>query len=333
MNEINTIVSDIKKGNLKPIYFLMGEESYYIDKISDFIEETVLDEAEKGFNQQVMYGRDATIEDIVGAAKRYPMMAERQVLIVKEAQDLSRNIEKLVSYAENPQPTTVLVLNYKYKKLDKRKKIYKVIAKSGLIFESKKLYENQVSDWIRRVLSGKKYQVEPKAAQMLVEFLGTNLSKISNELDKLMLILPEGTIINPTHIEENIGISKDYNNFELRKAVGEKNVVKANRIIAYFAENPKNNPLVMTISLLNSFFTQLLLFHSLDDRSKNSVAKMLGVNPFFVDEYFLAARNYPMRKVAQVIAFLRDADIKSKGVGANQTNEDVLKELLFKILH
>ena len=305
----------------------------YGDKISDFIEETVLDEAEKGFNQQVMYGRDATIEDIVGAAKRYPMMAERQVLIVKEAQDLSRNIEKLVSYAENPQPTTVLVLNYKYKKLDKRKKLYKVIAKSGLIFESKKLYENQVSDWIRRVLSGKKYQVEPKAAQMLVEFLGTNLSKISNELDKLMLILSEGTIINPTHIEENIGISKDFNNFELRKAVGEKNVVKANRIIAYFAENPKNNPLVMTISLLNSFFTQLLLFHSLDDRSKNSVAKMLGVNPFFVDEYFLAARNYPMRKVAQVIAFLRDADIKSKGVGANQTNEDVLKELLFKILH
>ena len=333
MNEINTIISDIKKGNIKPIYFLMGEESYYIDKISDFIEDTVLDEAEKGFNQQVMYGRDATIEDIVGAAKRYPMMAERQVLIVKEAQDLSRSIEKLVSYAENPQPTTVLVFNYKYKKLDKRKKLYKVIAKSGLIFESKKLYENQVSDWIRRVLSGKKYQVEPKAAQMLVEFLGTNLSKISNELDKLMLILPEGTIISPTHIEENIGISKDYNNFELRKAVGEKNVVKANRIIAYFAENPKNNPLVMTISLLNSFFTQLLLFHSLDDRSKNSVSKMLGVNPFFVDEYFLAGRNYPMRKVAQVIAFLRDADIKSKGVGANQTNEDVLKELLFKILH
>ena len=333
MNEINTIISDIKKGNIKPIYFLMGEESYYIDKISDFIEDTVLDEAEKGFNQQVMYGRDATIEDIVGAAKRYPMMAERQVLIVKEAQDLSRSIEKLVSYAENPQPTTVLVFNYKYKKLDKRKKLYKVIAKSGLIFESKKLYENQVSDWIRRVLGGKNYQVEPKAAQMLVEFLGTNLSKISNELDKLMLILPEGIIISPTHIEENIGISKDYNNFELRKAVGEKNVVKANRIIAYFAENPKNNPLVMTISLLNSFFTQLLLFHSLDDRSKNSVSKMLGVNPFFVDEYFLAGRNYPMRKVAQVIAFLRDADIKSKGVGANQTNEDVLKELLFKILH
>ncbi|QNM86630.1 DNA polymerase III subunit delta [Polaribacter pectinis] len=333
MNEINAIVSDIKKGNIKPIYFLMGEEPYYIDKISDFIEDTVLDEAEKGFNQQVMYGRDATIEDIVGAAKRYPMMAERQVLIVKEAQDLSRTIEKLVSYAENPQPTTVLVINYKYKKLDKRKKLHKVIAKAGLVFESKKMYENQVSDWIRRVLSGQKYQIEPKASLMLVEFLGTDLSKISNELDKLMLILPKETIISDKHIEENIGISKDFNNFELRKAVGEKNIVKANRIINYFAENPKNNPLVMTISLLNSFFTQLLMFHGLKDKSKSSVAKTLGVNPYFVDEYFVAGRNYPMRKVAQVIAFLRDADVKSKGVGAKQTPDDILKELLFKILH
>ncbi len=333
MNEINAIVSDIKKGNLKPIYFLMGEESYYIDKISDFIEDTVLNDAEKGFNQQVIYGRDATIEDIISSAKRYPMMAERQVLIVKEAQDLSRTIEKLVSYAENPQPTTVLVLNYKYKKLDKRKKIYKAIAKSGLIFESKKLYDNQVSDWIRRVLNGKKYKIEPKAALMLIEFLGTDLSKISNELDKLMLIIPTESIINDKHIEDNIGISKDFNNFELRKAVGEINVVKANRIINYFSENPKNNPLVMTISLLNSFFTQLLLFHGLQDKSKSAVAKGLGVNPYFVDDYFLAARNYPMRKVAQVIAFLRDADVKSKGVGASQSQSDILKELLFKILH
>ncbi|WP_297802651.1 DNA polymerase III subunit delta [uncultured Polaribacter sp.] len=333
MNEIRNIVSEIKKGNIKPIYFLMGEEPYYIDKISDFIEENVLDEAEKGFNQQVMYGRDVSIEDIVSSAKRYPMMAERQVIIVKEAQDLSRNIEKLLSYAENPQPTTVLVLNYKYKKLDKRKKLHKVIAKTGFIYESKKMYENQVSDWIRRVLSGKKYQIEPKASQMLVEFLGTDLSKISNELDKLMLILPQETIIDDTHIEDNIGISKDFNNFELRKAVGEKDILKANRIINYFAENPKNNPLVMTISLLNSFFTQLLSFHGLQDKSKNSVAKSIGVNPYFVDEYFLAGRNYPMRKVAQVIAILRDADLKSKGVGASQSQKDILKELLFRVLH
>jgi len=333
MNEIRAIVSDIKKGNIMPIYFLMGEEPYYIDKISDFIEENMLDEAEKGFNQQVMYGRDTTIEDIVSSAKRYPMMAERQIIIVKEAQDLSRNIEKLAAYAENPQSTTVLVINYKYKKLDKRKKLYKIISKSGLIFDSKKLYENQVSDWIRRVLSGRKYKIEPKASQMLVEFLGSDLSKISNELDKLVLILPEDTIINDKHIEENIGISKDFNNFELRKAVGEKNLVKANRIINYFSENPKNNPLVMTISLLNNFFTQLLLFHGLQEKSKSAVAKSLGVSPYFIDEYFLAARNYPMRKVAQVIATLREADVKSKGVGASQSHKEILKELLFKILH
>lgn len=333
MNEIRAIVSDIKKGNIKPIYFLMGDEPYYIDKISDYIEKTVLDEVEKGFNQQVMYGRDASIEDIVSSAKRYPMMAERQVLIIKEAQDLSRTIEKLVSYAQNPQPTTVLVINYKYKKLDKRKKLHKAIAKSGLIYESKKLYDNQVSDWIRRVLSGKKYQIEPKAAQMLVEFLGTDLSKISNELDKLMLILPVETIINDKHIEENIGISKDFNNFELLKAIGTKNILKANRIINYFVENPKNNPTVMTISLLNNFFTKLLLFHGLKNKSKDAVSKSLGVSFYFVDDYFTASRNYPMRKVAQIIAFLRDADVKSKGVGASQSQRDILKELLFKILH
>jgi DNA polymerase-3 subunit delta len=333
MNDVKHIVDDIKQGNLKPIYFLMGEEPYYIDKISDFIENTVLDESEKGFNQVVMYGRDVSIDEIVSSAKRFPMMAEHQVIIVKEAQDLSRTIDKLEAYASNPQQSTILVINYKYKKLDKRKKVYKAVAKSGLIYESKKLYENQVGDWIVKVLRGKKFSIEPKASQMLVEFLGTDLSKISNELDKLTSVLPEKTIITPNHIEENIGISKDFNNFELRKAVGNKDVVKANRIINYFSQNPKNNPLVMTISLLNSFFTQLLMYHGLQDKSKASVAKSLGVNPYFVDDYASAARNFPMRKVSQVIGFLRDADVKSKGVGANQSQSDILKELIFKILH
>ncbi len=333
MNDVKHIVDDIKQGKLKPIYFLMGEEPYYIDKISDFIEDTVLDESEKGFNQAILYGRDVSIDEVVASAKRFPMMAEHQVIIVKEAQDLSRTIDKLEAYANNPQPTTVLVLNYKYKKLDKRKKVYKAIAKTGVLYESKKLYENQVSDWIRRVLSGKKFTIEPKAAQMLVEFLGTDLSKISNELDKLTSVLPEQTIIDANHVEENIGISKDFNNFELRKAVGRRDILKSNRIINYFAQNPKNNPLVMTISLLNSFFTQLLLFHGLKDKSKGTVARTLGVNPYFVDDYVSAARNYPMRKVSQVIALLRDADVKSKGVGANQSHDDILKELLFKILH
>ena len=333
MNEINAIVSDIKKGNLKPIYFLMGDEPYYIDQISNFIEDNVLDESEKGFNQVVMYGRDVSVEEIISSAKRYPMMADKQVIIIKEAQDLSRTIEKLTSYALTPQPTTVLVFNYKYKKLDKRKKLHKAIAKAGVIYESKKLYENQVADWIRRVLSGKKYYIEPKAAQMLVEFLGTDLSKISNELKKLMIVLPKETTINDTHIEENIGISKDFNNFELQKAIGTKNILKANRIINYFVENPKNNPTVMTISLLNNFFTKLLMFHGLTNKAKDSVSKSLGVGFYFIDDYFTAGRNYPMRKVAQIIGFLREADVKSKGIGAHQSQSDILKELIFKILH
>ncbi|MEZ4841673.1 MAG: DNA polymerase III subunit delta [Flavobacteriaceae bacterium] len=334
MERINQIVADIKQGNIKPIYFLMGEEPYYIDKIAEYIEGNVLTEEEKGFNQMVLYGRDVAVEDIVSNAKRFPMMAERQVVIVKEAQELSRTIENLTSYVENPQPTTVLVVCYKYKTLDKRKKLYKQVEKNGLLFESKKLYENQVGDWIRRVLSGKEYQIEPKASLMLVEFLGTDLSKISNELDKLMLILPKSSMITAKDIEENIGISKDFNNFELRKAVGERQIVKANQIINYFAQNPKNNPLVMTISLLNSFFTQLLIYHGLKDKSKGNVSKALKVNPYFVADYLTAARNYPMKKVSQVISLLRDADLKSKGVGAQNLAEgDILKELLFKMMH
>jgi len=333
MSDVTKIVSDIEKGILKPVYFLMGEEPYYIDKISEFIENNILTEEEKGFNQMVLYGRDVTIEDIADNAKRFPMMADKQVVIIKEAQDLSRTIENLTSYVENPQPSTVLVLCYKYKTIDKRKKLYKAIQKAGVVYESKKLYENQVAEWIRRVLSGKKYEIDTKATLMLIEFLGTDLSKISNELDKLMVVLPAGSKITAKTIEENIGISKDYNNFELRKAVGERNVFKVNQIINYFAQNQKANPLIMTISLMNGFFTQLLIYHSLSDKSKNSVARALGVNPFFVSDYSVAAKNYPMRKVSQVIGLLRDADVKSKGVGANLPAGDILKELLFKIIH
>ncbi|MDO5980357.1 DNA polymerase III subunit delta [Flavivirga spongiicola] len=333
MDEVKQLVTDIKNKKLKPIYFLMGEEPYYIDKISDFIESTVLAEEERGFNQMVLYGRDVTIEDIASNAKRYPMMAEYQVVIVKEAQDLSRTIEKLASYAENPQPTTVLVVNYKYKKIDKRKSLYKTLKKTGIVYESKKLYENQVADWIRRVLSSKDYSISPKAAQMLVEFLGTDLSKINNELEKLQIILPKGTQISPEHIEENIGISKDYNNFELRKAIGEKNTIKAYQIVNYFAENPKDNPMVVTVSLLFNFFSQLLHFHGLSDKSPRNVASALKINPYFVKEYIAAARHYPMRKVSAVVSTLREFDVKSKGVGANAVPQgDLLKELLVRIL-
>jgi DNA polymerase-3 subunit delta len=332
LEEVKQIVNDIKKGNVKPIYFLMGEEPYYIDKISGFIEDTVLDESEKGFNQMVLYGRDVSIEDVVSNAKRFPMMAQRQVIIVKEAQDLSRTIEKLTSYAKQPQPTTVLVFNYKYKKLDKRKALYKALADAGVVFESKKLYENQVGDWIRRVLSGKNYDISPKAAQMLVEFLGTDLSKIDNELNKLRIVLPGGIQITPEHIEENIGISKDYNNFELRKAIGERNILKAYRIAKYFGDNPKDNPFVVTMALLFNFFSQLLHLHGMVDKSPRNVASALRINPYFVNEYLTASRNYPMKKVSATIALLREYDVKGKGVGSNAVSQgDLLKELLVKI--
>ena len=334
MDEVLKIVNDIKAGNIKPIYFLMGEESYYIDKLSDYIEDKVLTEDEKGFNQTVLYGRDVTIEDIVSTAKRYPMMAERQVVIVKEAQDLSRTIDKIESYAENPMPSTVLVICYKYKTLDKRKKITKLLAKNGIVYESKKLYENQVGDWIKRVLAGKKYSIEPKANAMLVEFLGTDLSKINNELEKLQIILPKGSTITPHHIEENIGFSKDFNVFELRKAIGDKNQLKAYTIADNFAQNPKDNPMVVTTSLVFSFFVQLLKYHGLKDKNPNNVAKVLGVNPFFLKDYDIALKNYPMRKVSQIVGSLRDVDVKSKGVGANALPQsDLLREMLFKIFN
>ncbi|MEM9648982.1 MAG: DNA polymerase III subunit delta [Bacteroidota bacterium] len=333
MEQVKEIVTNIKQGNPSPIYFLMGEEPYYIDKISQYVAENVLTEDEKGFNQMVLYGKDTSVDDIVGNAKRFPMMAQHQVVIVKEAQHLSRTIENLTSYAEQPQPTTILVICYKYKKLDKRKKLYKTIQKNGVLFESKKLYENQVSEWIRRTLSGKKYKITPKASQMLVEFLGTDLSKISNELDKLSLVVPKGEEITPELIEQHIGISKDYNNFELKKAIGERNVGKATRIVDYFAQNPKDNPFVVTVTLLNTFFTQLLQYHGLKDHSPGNVAKVLGVSPYFVNEYTVAAKNYPMKKVSHIISSLRTLDLKGKGVGANNmAQRELLKELLTEIV-
>lgn len=334
MDEVKQLVTDIKNNKLAPIYLLMGEEAYYIDKISEFIENNVLAEEERGFNQMVLYGRDVTVEDIVGNAKRFPMMADKQVVVVKEAQDLSRTIDKLSDYAKNPQPSTVLVLCYKYKSVDKRKAVYKAIKKSGIVFESKKLYDNQVPDWIRRTLSTKGYKIAPKASQMLVEFLGTNLAKINNELEKLQIVLPEGSEITPSHIEENIGISKDYNNFELRKAIGARNDAKAFKIITYFGDNPKDNPMVVTVSLLYNFFSQLLQLHGMNDKSPRSVASALRVNPYFVSEYLDAARNFPMRKVSGIVATLREFDVKSKGVNANAVpQKDLLKELLVRILN
>ncbi|MEA1785271.1 DNA polymerase III subunit delta [Arenibacter sp. GZD96] len=333
MEEVKQIVTDIKQRNIKPVYFLMGDEPYYIDRISTYIEEHILSEEERGFNQMVLYGKDTTVAEIIGHAKRYPMMAEKQVIIVKEAQHLSKTIEQLSEYVAHPQPSTVLVLCYKYGTLDKRKKLYKQIQSSGVLFESKKLYENQVSNWIVKVLKGSGYSIAPKAASLLVEFLGTDLSKIHKELEKLQLILPKNAEITANTFEENIGISKDYNNFELKKAIGERNITKATRIITYFAQNPKDNPFLVTITLLHSFFSQLLQFHGLTDHSSKNVARVLGINPYFVSEFQTAAKNYPMKRVSQIIATLRELDMKGKGVGANNLSQaDLLKELLVKVI-
>lgn len=329
-----TIINSIKKGVFKPVYFLMGDEPYFIDLITDYIEKNVLSEADKGFNQVVLYGRDTSIEAIIAQAKRFPMMAEHQVVIVKEAQALSRNIEKLITYAENPQPSTILVIAYKGKRIDKRKKLYKTLYKTAVLLDTKKLYDNQVGTWTRDLLNEKGFKASPKAIALIVEFLGTDLSKINNEIGKLEVLLDKGSEITAQHIEEHIGISKDYNVFELRKALGAKDVLKANRIISYFASNPKANPLVLVIGQLNNFFIQLIRFHTLTDKSKMGAASALKISPYFVGEYQSAARNYPLKKLSRIISYLRQADAQSKGVAVNQLSDnDILKELIFKILH
>ncbi len=332
MNEIKQLIGDIKQGQISPIYLLQGEEPYYIDKISEYIENNVLSEEEKGFNQVVLYGKETKIEDIVASAKRFPMMAERQVLIVKEAQDLSRTIDQLEAYAANPQPTTVLVLCYKYKTLDARKKVTKSIKKNGTVFTSKKLYENQVGEWVQKVMAGKKYTISYKASQMLVEFLGTDLGTIAKELEKLQIIIPAGSEITPDHIEKNIGISKDYNNFELQAAIASKDVSKAIKIINYFGENQKDNPMVLTVTMLYTFFSALLKYHGAADKSWDNLTKHVGLKPYLIKNVKPAAALYPLKKVSGIISILNEYDAKSKGMGSKATNPDLLKEMIVKIM-
>lgn len=334
MNELNKIFQDIKNKQVKPLYFLMGEEPYFIDLISDYIEENLLREDEKSFNQQILYGLDVKIDEIVASAKRYPMMAERQVIIVKEAQHLSRQIDSLQNYAENPVSTTVLVFCYKNKTLDKRKKLYKTIKKSGIVFEGKSLYDDKIPGWIKNRSGAMGFGISQKGLFMLAEFLGNDLAKIDNELNKLKLVVPAGTEVTPEIIEKNIGISKDFNNFELQNAIGERNVQKAHRILNYFAQNPKDNPMVVTTSVLFNFFSKLMIYHSLPNKSKANVATKLGINAYFAGDFITAGRNYPLKKVSAAIGLLREADVKSKGVGSNSVPQgDLLKELVVKMMN
>jgi DNA polymerase-3 subunit delta len=327
------LMSDLKNQIYHPVYLLHGEESYFIDAVSDYIEQHVLSDLEKEFNQSIMYGKDSNVFTVMSYAKRFPMMANYQVLIVKEAQDLDK-IEEFLPYAENPVASTILVLCYKYAKLDKRKALYKAIDKNGVTFESAKFYDNKVPEWINEYLRQRKYSITPKAAALLTEFLGADLGKIANEIQKLLINIPSGAEINEDYVEKNIGISKDFNVFELQKALGRKDVVKANQIILYFAANPRENPLVKVIPILFSFFSKILLYHCLADKSKNSVAAALSVNPFFVTDFQQAARSFPVGKTISIISYLREYDLKAKGVDNASTGDGgLMKELIFKILH
>jgi DNA polymerase-3 subunit delta len=327
------ILSDIHNKKYAPIYFLMGEEPYFIDVISDTIEEEVLDEAEKAFNQIVVYGRDVDIDTVATHAKSFSMMGGYMVVIVKEAQDL-KNIEDFEKYLDVIPPTTILVFDYKYKKLDKRRALAKKIDKMGVLFESKKLYENNIPGWIQSYLSDKGYSITPKAAQMLTDFLGTDLHKVRNELDKLIIALPKSKKIDDADVEYNIGISKDYNVFELQNAIGRRDVMKANQIVNYFGDNGKDNPLLVTAISLYGYFTKILKVHYATDPSQNALAATLGVNPYFVRDYQLAARNYSIGDCVRCISVLREFDLKSKGYNSGEVSEkDLYREMIFKLLH
>jgi len=328
------IISDLKNRIFKPVYFLAGEEPYYIDLITEYIQEKVLPESEKAFNQIILYGDDTNIAAIIDTARRFPMMASHQVLIIKEAQSLKK-LEDLIIYLEKPLLSTILVFSYKYNTIDKRTKLYKTLETHGVYFESPRVRDYLIPTWIERYLMVKGIKTDLSASAMLTEYLGTDLHKIVNELDKLIITLPAGKpFITTALIEKNIGISKDYNNFELQKAIGEKNILKANMIVHYFADNPKDNPITLTIASLFGFFSKLLTFHYLTDKSKNNVAAVLKVNPFFVREYENSALKYNVPKTMQIISLLRTYDMKSKGFGDGGTEPgDLLKELIFRILH
>ncbi|OOQ60126.1 DNA polymerase III subunit delta [Mucilaginibacter pedocola] len=335
------ILKDLKARKFKPLYLLHGEEPYFIDLVSNYIEHKVLSDAEKGFNQTVLYGKDTDVMTAINAAKRYPMMSDYQIVMVKEAQDMKwgkddddkKHINPLLAYLENPLPSTILVFCYKYGKFDKRKKTYKAIDKNGLVFESAALYDNKIPGWIEGYVSDKKYKIAPQASAMLAEYLGNDLSKVANELDKLMLNIAQGEEISLKHIQDNIGISKEYNVFELQSALVRKDAYKVNQIVNYFEANPKANPIVLVLGNLNNFFTKVLAYHYVKDKSQQNLARELGVSPYFVKDYEQAARGYSLGKTFQVISSLREYDLKSKGVDSNTDPGGLMRELMFKILH
>lgn len=333
------VLKEIQNNQYAPIYFLQGEEPYYIDLIVNYIEKNALSEVEKGFNQLVLYGKDVDINTIITNARRYPMMSDRQVVIVKEAQEIQDlgkedGLKVLDGYFKNPLPSTILVFAHKYKTIDGRKAIGKTIEKFAVMVTTKKLYDNQLPEWIQGYVKSKGFTIDQKAVHMLADNIGNNLERLSNEIDKVLINFPSGTLLNPDIIQKYVGISKEYNIFELQKALGIKDVLKANQIIRYFESNPKNNPLIPIIAVLFSFYTKLLLIHHAKDKSERSLATALQMNPYIIKEYVIASRNYSLGKIIQNIQFLSIADLHSKGIETSYVSEgQILKELVFKLLH
>ncbi|MEM7572040.1 MAG: DNA polymerase III subunit delta [Bacteroidota bacterium] len=332
------ILKAVKAKDFAPVYLLHGPEAYFIDQIEAAIEAHALQEQERAFNQTIIYGKEADHLQVVDAARRFPMMAERQLIILREAKDM-RSLQQLVSYVEKPAATTVLVISHKHKKLNGNSKLAKALKANGVVFEAKPLYDNQVPDWIRARLKQKGYSIEPSAAELLGEFLGTSLSKITNELDKLLINLPKGTQVTTQVVEDQVGISKDFNVFELQQALGSRNTVKAFRIVQYFTANPKAGPLPMILGSLYNYFSKVLIL--LEMRAKQAPEKeVLSAlklrSNYFLREYNLAARNYNRAKATAVFALLHEYDLKSKGVGAVSAvreNGALLKELVYRILN
>lgn len=330
------IIKQATTGVFSPIYFLHGDEPYFIDKLSETIQKYALKDEERGFNETIMYGKDTDVINLIHAARRYPMGAPRQLIVLREAQHLEK-LELLESYIKTPLSSTILVINYKYKTLDKRTKVYSALnqQKQALVFESKKLYDNQVGPWIAGYVKERGLTIDPKAQVLLTEFLGSELEKVVQAIDKLLVAMGPGvTNISVDQVTKNIGISKEYNPFELQAALIEKNVFKANRIVKAFAANPKDYPLPMITSTLFAYFSKLLMYYYLPDKSKSAVASALKINPYFVENYQKGARSYSGLKVAQIISLLREYDMKSKGFGSGSaSNGELLQELVFKILH
>lgn len=331
--EYRKIISDIKLKNFSSIYFLSGLEPYFIDKITNTIEKAILNEDEKSFDQHIFYGNETDVQRIIETAKRFPMISKQQLVIIKEAQNIKK-IENLISYVENPQSSTILVLCYKNKKVDKRKKLYTLLKKKFIFFESRLLYENEIADWIEKLIKKNNFSITPNTVAILCDYLGNDLTKIEKEIEKLKISLPKETVITPSVIEKYIGISKEYNNFELQFSIGNKDNLKAQKIIRHFSANPNLNPLPLTLSILYVFFSKLMLYHSLSDKSKVSSARALKINPFFVKDYALSSKNYSFKECVNAISYLKECDLHSKGIGvSNVPHEELLKEAVFKIMH